>query len=91
MDFIRIGRLLSLLVVAFYLWSWRGDGGGGFELPLRGITWMALALAAIWIPEQLGQLSGLAGRRLDKPSPPVLVAILGWIMLILPALMYGLR
>ena len=42
-----------------------------------------LLLALIWFPEFFGSLTGL-GRRapIDRPSPPWLVAVLGWLLLL---------
>jgi hypothetical protein len=47
-----------------------------------------LPLALIWFPEFLGGLTGWGTRAsVDQPSPPLLVAALGWLLLLgLPVL-----
>jgi hypothetical protein len=47
-----------------------------------------LPLALIWFPESLGSLTGWGTRApIDRPSPPWLVAALGWLLLLgLPVL-----
>ena len=52
-----------------------------------------LPLALIWFPEFLGSLIGWGTRApVDQPSPPRLVSVMGWLLLLgLPALMLLLR
>ena len=47
-----------------------------------------LPLALIWFPEFLGGLTGWGmSAPIDRPSPPLLVAVLGWLLLLgLPVL-----
>ena len=49
----------------------------------------SLPLALIWFPEFLGSLTGWGTRApVDRPSPPMLVAAAGWLILLgLPVLM----
>jgi hypothetical protein len=51
-----------------------------------------LPLALIWFPEFLGGLTGWGTRvPVDQPSPPKLVAGMGWLLLLgLPVLMFFL-
>ena len=41
-----------------------------------------LPLALIWFPEFLGSLTGWGTWRVNRPSPPWLVAALGWLLLL---------
>jgi hypothetical protein len=49
-----------------------------------------LPLALIWFPEFFGSLTGWGTRApVDRPSPPSLVALLGWLFLLgLPPLVF---
>ena len=51
-----------------------------------------LPLALIWFPEFLGGLTGWGTRApVDRPSPPILVAGMGWLFLLgLPVLVFFL-
>ena len=51
-----------------------------------------LPLALIWFPEFFGGLTGWGTRaRVDRPSPPKLVAAMGWLLLLgLPVLVFFL-
>ena len=61
-----------------------------FALTLAGGAILPLAL--IWFPEFLGGLTGWGTRApVDRPSPPILVAGMGWLFLLgLPLLVFFL-
>ena len=67
---------IGLVVATFVLErSW--------SLALTVAVGTLLLLALIWFPEFFGSLTGW-GRRapIDRPSPPLLVAALGWLLLL---------
>jgi hypothetical protein len=46
---------------------------------------IGVALALIWFPDEVGDATGyMAGHmmRVDRPTPPVLVSIMGWFFLV---------
>jgi hypothetical protein len=52
---------------------------------------LLLPLALIWFPDALGSYVGPAGRGgyVDTQTPPVLIAIAGWFLLVgMPAILY---
>lgn len=52
---------------------------------------LLLPLALIWFPEELGSFTGYIGRgrRIDTETPPVLISLLGWLLLLgIPLLAY---
>ena len=74
-------RVISFLLAGAYVISAfaRSDLIAGVEMSL----FCALALGCIWFPDTLGEY--MAGRITD-PSPPVLVNLLGWVVLLVPLL-----
>ena len=51
-----------------------------------------LPLALIWFPDEIGNATGCLGDltlRVDTPTPPILISIMGWFFLVgLPVLFY---
>jgi hypothetical protein len=53
------------------------------------LFWLALSLGCIWFGEELGE--GLVGARfglVSSPSPEWAVQLMGWILLLLPAVIF---
>ena len=69
-------------------WVLAGFAIEGWTFGLTVTGGVLLSLALIWFPEFFGRLTGWGTRvRVDRPSPPALVALLGWLFLLgLPAL-----
>jgi hypothetical protein len=89
---VTLGKLIALAIALAYViaglalersWAFGCTVGIGTILPL----------ALIWFPEFLGSLTGWGTRvPVDQPSPPRLVAVAGWELLLgMSALMLILR
>jgi hypothetical protein len=85
---LTISRALSLLVAGGYV------AVTAAYLPpanLLRLCYLIFPLVLIWFPEELGSFTGYVGRGgwIDKETPPILVSIMGWLLLLgLPVLMY---
>jgi len=82
-------RILSLLVALVYLgvtfayFKW-------FYLLLISAD-LIFCLACIWFAEAMGNYTGtLSGNPNTGKSPAFLVRFFGWLLLLMPALLYGL-
>lgn len=79
-----ISRVLSLLVIAVSLW---------FAFPTQRGGWYVLlilvpSLVFIWFPEQVDEYTfgtWRHGYRIDAHTPPVMIAVAGWLLLLLDA------
>jgi hypothetical protein len=92
---IGIGKILSLLIAIGYLvCAIIADHGFTLNV-LKCFAALLLPLALIWFPDQIGDAIGyFAGHmmRVDAPTPPVLISIMGWLFLVgLPLLFYWPR
>ena len=90
---ITFGRSLSLVIAAGYAVAMIVHAHGVSESVCKGCIILLLPLALIWFPEELGSMTGYVGRggNIDTESPPILVSIMGWFILVgLPVLMYFL-
>jgi hypothetical protein len=89
---ITIGRILSLLIAIGYATCMIIGAHGFTEDVFKGCMVLLFPLALIWFPEQIGDATGyFAGHmmRVDAPTPPVLISIMGWLFLVgLPVLFY---
>lgn len=80
-------RLLSALIALAYLTAmWRREGWPGT---------LAL-LVPLAVPLYAGTLSriktlGWARMRIDRPTPPAVIRFLGWVLLLIPALVMTAR
>jgi hypothetical protein len=80
-----ISRALSLLVIAVALW---------FALPIERGGWYVLlilvpSLVFIWFPEEVDDFTfgtWRDGYQIDVHTPPVLIAIAGWVLLLVDAI-----
>jgi len=86
-----ISRAASLLVAVGYLIAAvvATEGRDGRAWLLGVIVLPPLAL--IWFPDTFGNYLGPVsrGRRVDRKTPPVLIAIAGWFFLVgIPAILY---
>ncbi|HTL15655.1 MAG TPA: hypothetical protein VL793_00380 [Patescibacteria group bacterium] len=78
-------RVLSILVAAFYV----GAGGfaGGARAAFLAAAFSILPLACIWFCEAMGGYIGPTSRgAITGSSPGILVCIVGWLLLLLPAI-----
>ena len=80
----NVSRALSLLVVAASCWAaWPIESGGWYVL--LGVM---PALVFIWFPEEVDEYTfgtWHEGYRIDSHTPPLLIAIAGWVILIVAA------
>ena len=79
---LSVPRLLSLIVIAVaYVSAWSMHNG--FWLVTLGC---GPVLGLIWFPEEIDDYTFGAwyrGYRIDNHTPPVLIATIGWIVLVL--------
>ncbi len=79
-----ISRSLSLLVIAVSLWfAFPIDKGGWYVFLV-----LVPSLVFIWFPEQVDEYTfgtWRDGHQIDAHTPPVMIAIAGWILLLLDA------
>jgi hypothetical protein len=78
-------RLLSALIALWYLTAmWRREGWPG---ALALLVPLAVPLGMIWYAGSLSRIKALGwgSRRIDRPSPPVAIRFLGWVLLLIPA------
>ena len=76
---------LGLLAVALLRAYWKHED---LLLALKLASGpMVFGLVMIWFPERMGEHVSspwyLGQNRIDEPSPPLMVSIVGWIMLVL--------
>jgi hypothetical protein len=77
-------RVLSSIVAAAYLTiAWRTRDAKWF-FSLAG--YLAFPLAGIWFPEEISEFS--VGGRMTAITPGFLVVLGGWILLLLPVVLY---
>lgn len=76
-------RILSTLLVAGYFVT--GCLAGGPKMGFVLVMFTAFPLACIWFSEAMGGHIGLHGYiGITESSPPFMVRILGWVLLIIP-------
>ena len=86
-------RRVSLIVAAVHL---------VLALILGGLIWVfvtalvsTIALALIWFAEEIGEYTGgfhrIGRPYITKKSPGVLVALFGWLLLVLPIILFALK
>ncbi|MBL9081817.1 MAG: hypothetical protein JNK76_08435 [Planctomycetales bacterium] len=80
------------MIVAVVLLSLAIAQKGALTVPVGklGLV-LLLPLALIWFPEEFGSFTGYIGhgRRIDAETPPVLISLLGWLLLLgIPLLAY---
>lgn len=77
-------RLISASIAIGYLFAmWRREGWAGTLALLAALT---IPLGMIWYAGSIGRSKGWGwGRgRISRPSPPIAVRTLGWLLLLLP-------
>ena len=87
-----IGRTLSLIVAAVYLVITAiyasSQGKLLTDLLIIGAA-LLFPLACIWFPDELGEYMGaLPGPGITRKSPGWMVRICGWVLLLLPAIVF---
>ncbi len=72
--------LIYLIVASIYV---------GIEGALKTLTFLVLPIACIWFSEAMGDWVGFFGRaNITKQTPGCLVKFMGWILLLLPAIIF---
>jgi hypothetical protein len=80
---VSLSRLLSLLLGTSYVIV--AFAYGDFTTFIRTLFGCAIVLACIWCSEAMGDFTTTWLRgRISRPSPPALVWLLGWIVLLIP-------
>ena len=89
---INLGKVSSLLIAGGYAVSMIVQARGFTVDVLKACVALLLPLVLIWLPEQIGDATGyLIGNmvRVDTPTPPILISMMGWFFLIgLPVLLF---
>ena len=76
-----LGKVIALAIAIGWVIAGFAIEGGTFTLTVAGGVLLPLAL--IWFPKFFGGLTGWGIRaRVDRPSPPSLVALIGWVLLL---------
>lgn len=91
---ITIGKLLGLLIAIGSAVTMIAGAGGITTEVVQGCLALLLPLALIWLPDELGSLTGSVGRGgyINTETSPILISIAGWFFLVgLPVLLYSLR
>ena len=86
---VTVSKLVALAIaVAEVIAGFALEKNWAFALTVAAGALLPLAL--IWFPEFLGGLTGWGTRApVDRPSPPILVAGMGWLFLLgLPVLVF---
>lgn len=84
-----MGKIISIVISVVYLIFAYITGGS--ELLLKILLFLLLPLACIWFGEAMGSYTGPTfGIRphITKESPGCLVTFIGWILLILPLVLF---
>ena len=78
-----VSRLAFIVVAALYLWKGLGSGPGARPL---AFGFLLISLPLVWFPVQAGSYVGWRYRwhEVNNPSPPLLVVLLGWALLLSP-------
>ena len=79
-------RLLSALIALCYVAAiWRREGWPG---ALALLVPLAIPLGMIWYAGSISRSEGWgwARGRIDRPTPPMAVRLLGWVLLLTPAI-----
>jgi hypothetical protein len=81
-------RWISSLIAAGYI---IGASASGVESALTTILFCVIPLACIWFPDALADYTGMfILDSITRESPPFLVWFLGWLVLLMPALVAGI-
>jgi hypothetical protein len=82
----NLNRIISALVASAYvIWAFGHLRFGGAVKFTLGLV---LPLLCIWFSEAMGAYTGWFYRGITSPSPPLLVCILGWVVLLLPFMLW---
>ena len=83
-------RVLSIAVVLAYTIVAYRNGGQRDAALVSALC--AVPLLLIWFPTALGDHVGLGPSRMatTKESPGIMVSIMGWVLLLLPVVIYAL-
>jgi hypothetical protein len=85
-----INRGLSAAIADVYLIVAYSRGGGASIA--QCLLYLILPLACIWFSEEMGAFKGfMSWQSIDQESPGCIVAFLGWVLLLLPAVFWLMR
>lgn len=90
-DPMNWNKLLSGLVAVIYIVLAAIHGGA--EMAFRVVLFLILPLACIWFSDAMGRYTGTGSMLwsqfpITEESPGILVCILGWVVLLMPALVF---
>lgn len=78
-----ISRVLSVILSMVYVFLAARRSG---QMLIYLLMFLVLPLAAVWFPTQLGAATGMIDpfTVVTRPSPPAIVLLLGWMVLLMP-------
>jgi hypothetical protein len=82
-------RILSGLIALIYLIS--AVFAGGLETGIKMLGFLILPLACIWFADDMGNYTGrlpISGGGINQQTPGCLVRIVGWLLLLLPLIIW---
>ena len=87
----NLSKILSLLFSISYLSA--AYFSSGAENAFRMFGYLTLPMACIWFGDEMGSVTGgrfggFDGPVVTKTSPGCLVRFMGWVLLLLPVLLY---
>ena len=81
-----IPRVISVIIAGIYIALAISENDEGAIL--KTIMFLVLPMACIWYGSAMGTYTGIVrGQYISKPSPGCLVAVCGWLMLLMPFLL----
>jgi hypothetical protein len=89
---VTVGKIAALVItLAYAIVAFIHENS--LTIALMVLAGAILPLALIWFPEILGGFTGWGSAPVDRPSPPLLVLVMGWFLLLgLPLLLlFALR
>ena len=89
-----IAKAIAAVIAGAYACAMVVDARGFTPNVAKGLLGLLLPLSLIWFPDPIGSFTGYVGRggRVDTETPPFLVSVAGWILLlVVPAVIYFLR
>ena len=81
-------RIVSLLIALVYIVVAYIAGGG--QSVLKMAVFLVFVLALIWFSDEMGSYTGFIGRGppITQQTPGCIVRVIGWLFLLLPAVVY---
>lgn len=85
---VTIGKLVSVVIALVYVVLLLVNQS--VKTAVEGSAILLIPLALIWFPDELGSVLGyVGGGNINTETPPILVSIMGWFLLVgMPLILY---